>query len=160
MTTSTLSSSVIMIVTSVVFSDGFIPRARRPFLAGGHHVLLAGLCRAYGERRHLFRNITRSTRRTSHIVSAPREDFKQGLATRAEILEQRHARVPFLSVSPIATGGRGRAVPEPYSNSGHGTIVDLTVFIAMASSTAWRTPPSSNGYSVCISSHGYFVRAR
>jgi hypothetical protein len=31
------------------------------------------------------------------------------------------------------------------TNSGHGTMVDFTVFIAIASATAWVTPSSVNG---------------
>ena len=46
------------------------------------------------------------------------------------------------------------------TSSGHGTIVDFTVFIAIASATALLTPSSENGYSVCISSQGYFPRVR
>jgi hypothetical protein len=37
--------------------------------------------------------------------------------------------------------------PNSCTSSGHGTIVDFTVFIAIASATALLTPSSENGYS-------------
>src|SRR3979490_1832700 len=46
------------------------------------------------------------------------------------------------------------------ASSGHGTMVDFTVFIAIASATARPMPSSENGYSVCISSQGYLLRVR
>src|SRR5260370_35716125 len=46
------------------------------------------------------------------------------------------------------------------TSSGHGTMVDFTVFIAIASATARPMPYSENGYSVCISSQGYLCRVR
>jgi GAF domain-containing protein len=46
------------------------------------------------------------------------------------------------------------------ANSGHGTMVDLTVFIAIASATARSIPSTENGYSVCMSSQGYLLRVR
>ena len=46
------------------------------------------------------------------------------------------------------------------ANSGHGTMVDLTVFIAIASATARPIPSSENGYSVCRSNQGYSLRVR
>src|SRR6266851_1198830 len=41
-----------------------------------------------------------------------------------------------------------------------GTMVDFTVFIAIASATARPMPSSENGYSVCVSSQGYLLRVR
>src|SRR5205085_1570755 len=46
------------------------------------------------------------------------------------------------------------------TNSGHGTMVDLTVLMAIASATASVTPSGVNGYNTCISSHGYLARVR
>ena len=34
---------------------------------------------------------------------------------------------------------------DAYTSSGQGTMVDFTVFIAIASATAWPTPSSVNG---------------
>ncbi len=43
---------------------------------------------------------------------------------------------------------------QPSTRSGLGTIVDFTVFIAMASATAREMPSSENSNSVCISNQG------
>ena len=50
--------------------------------------------------------------------------------------------------------------PVESMSSGHGTMVDFTVFIAMASATARAIPSSEKGYSVCISNQGYLALAR
>ena len=48
----------------------------------------------------------------------------------------------------------------PLMSSGNGTMVDFTVFIAMASATARAIPSSEKGYSVCISNQGYLTLPR
>ena len=71
-------------------------------------------------------------------------------------LEKRRAS----ALSPRWTPGRTKS-PQAYSTSSrHGTMVDFTVFIAIASATAWPMPSAENGYSVCISGQGYLLRVR
>src|SRR5712671_5203551 len=67
------------------------------------------------------------------------------------------------SLSKVAfaiTGTKWMHGPIHPTSSGHGTMVDFTVFIAIASATARPMPSSENGYSVCISSQGYLSRVR
>ena len=47
-----------------------------------------------------------------------------------------------------------------YSSSSNGTMVDFTVFMAMACATASLTPSTVKGNSVCILRQGYLSRAR
>src|SRR3984893_9493805 len=63
---------------------------------------------------------------------------------------------PLLGIASLLSGRRYRA----HTSSGQGTMVDLTVFIAIASLTARATPSSSKGSSVTIASQGYLSRAR
>ncbi len=78
-------------------------------------------------------------------------------------------KVPSLGWSGQAHHGREMtrsthadmdAVSAYCSSSGHGTMVDFTVFMASASATARAIPSSEKGYSVCISSQGYRWRVR
>ena len=46
-----------------------------------------------------------------------------------------------------------------YSSSSNGTMVDFTVFMAMAWATASLTPATVKGNSVCILRQGYLSRA-
>jgi hypothetical protein len=59
-----------------------------------------------------------------------------------------------------ALQGEGAARrPGLYSNSSNGTMVDFTVFMAIACATASLTPSTVNGNSVCILRQGYLARA-
>src|SRR5260370_10787232 len=53
--------------------------------------------------------------------------------------------VPATRASRGARRGDGRTLSGAHTNSGQGTMVDLTVFIAIASLTARETPSSSKG---------------
>src|SRR5258707_15240932 len=61
---------------------------------------------------------------------------------------------------PAFAGTSGPLCRRAHTNSGQGTRVDLTVFIAIASLTARETPPASKGQSGCIASQGYLLVAR
>jgi len=80
---------------------------------------------------------------------------------KAFAIDIRRAREAGVGECGVATDRDARPAPErarfrghASSRSGFGTIVDFTVFIAMASATARPIPSSEKSNSVCMSSQG------
>src|ERR1700738_2171973 len=75
--------------------------------------------------------------------------------------QPQHGQAVWLNPVRTDVGRCAKPWPTVYSaSSGHGTMVDFTVFIAIASATARPMPSVENGYGVCISSQGYLSRVR
>ena len=100
------------------------------------------------------------SRGTPHRPGLPIILQKDGRASRLSRPPQ--ASPPLGAEEMIRRDGWGcrRPAPRPppgaypSTRSGFGTMVDFTVFIAIASATARLMPSSENSNSVCISSHG------
>src|SRR5580692_6785196 len=129
---------------------------------------LALLTRSLGQRRPgAARYVHRTRKGASSGSYLPVENMHRGDLNCQSSWENLSLMRSRRSISIIASRLQRdslRAVRSALQNhsasSGHGTMVDFTVFIAMASATARAMPSSENGYSVCMSSQGYLSRVR